>query len=55
MMKDFSNTQKRVAFFQKQLEKAMPAVRQQIKVYESHVKTGTTNKSPLVAPQFKHA
>lgn len=54
-MKDFSNTEKRVAFFQKQLEKSMPAVRQQIKVYESHVKLGTTNKSPLVAPQFKHA
>jgi hypothetical protein len=43
MMKDFSNTEKRVAFFKKQLEKAMPAVR-----------SGTTNKSPLVAPQFKH-
>jgi len=55
VMKNFSNTEKRVAFFQKQLEKAMPAVRQQIKVYESHVKLGTTNKSPQVAPQFNHA
>ena len=55
MMESFSNTEKRVVFFQKQLEKAMPAVRQQIKVYESHVKSGNTNKAPKVAPQFNNA
>lgn len=54
-MIDFSNSEVRVAFFLKQMKKAMPEVKRQIEVYEKALKNGTLIKNPKPAPQFNNA
>ena len=49
-----SHTDKRVAFYLKQMKKAMPKIKREIKVYQEAVKTGTVIQSPKPAPQFNH-
>ena len=53
-MKDISNTTERVKFALKQMEKAMPDVRQQVALYEKNVRLGKDQKKPCIAPQFKN-
>lgn len=53
-MKQPSATEKRIAAYLQQMQKAMPEVRKQIAVYEKALKNGTLIKSPKPAPQFKH-
>lgn len=43
-MTEFRSTQERVAFYLKQMEKAMPEIKRQIKVYEEAVKAGSRRK-----------
>jgi len=50
-MTEFRSTQERVAFYLKQMEKAMPEIKGQIKVYEEAVKAGSRRKSKHMAPQ----
>jgi len=33
-------------------QKEMPRIRKEIKLYESHLKSGKLNTSPKIAPQF---
>ncbi len=54
-MKESSTIDKQIAHLLKQMEKAMPEVRRQVEVYEKNLKAGNINKSPQIAPQFKHA
>jgi hypothetical protein len=35
-------------------EKAMPAIKQQIAIYEKNLALGKNQKKPTVAPQFKN-
>lgn len=53
-MKDISNTAERVKFALKQMEKAMPIVKQQVAVYEKNIALGKDQKKPIIAPQFKN-
>lgn len=53
-MKDISNTSERVQFALKQMEKAMPNVRQQVALYEQNIRLGKDQKKPVTAPQFKN-
>jgi LPS sulfotransferase NodH len=41
-MIQFSSTEERIAYFLKRMEKAMPEIEKQIKVYEAAVKSGKT-------------
>jgi hypothetical protein len=49
-MTEFSSTEERIAFYLKQMEKAMPEIRRQIKVYEEAVNSGKRNTKPTVVP-----
>jgi hypothetical protein len=53
-MKDITNTTERIQFALKQMEKAMPAVKIQVAVYERNIKLGKNQKKPPIAPQFKN-
>jgi hypothetical protein len=53
-MKDISNTKERIQFALKQMEKAMPVVRQQVAIYEKNLRLGKNQKNPTIAPQFKN-
>ena len=45
----FSSTEERVAYYLKRLEKAMPEIKKQIKVYEDAIKYGKTkNKAAII-------
>lgn len=46
-MTEFRSTQERVAFYLKQMEKAMPEIKRHIKVYEEAVKAGSRRKSKV--------
>lgn len=43
-MTEFQSTQERIAFNLKQMEKALPEIKRQIKVYEQAIKSGKQNK-----------
>jgi hypothetical protein len=49
-MTEFQSTQERITFYLKQMEKAMPEIRRQIKVYEEAVKSGKRNTKPTIVP-----
>lgn len=53
-MKDITNTSERVQFALKQMEKAMPNVKQQVALYEKNIRLGKDQKNPSIAPQFKN-
>lgn len=53
-MKDISNTNERIKFVLEQMEKAMPAVKKQVAVYEKNLALGKNQKRPVIAPQFKN-
>ena len=53
-MKDITNTSERVQFALKQMEKAMPNVKQQVALYEKNIRLGKDQKTPSIAPQFKN-
>ncbi|MCX8483696.1 MAG: hypothetical protein ORO02_00610 [Bacteroidia bacterium] len=46
-MTHFSSTEERIAYYLKRMEKAMPEIQKQIKVYENAIKSGKT-KSPKI-------
>lgn len=46
-MTDFKSTEERIAFYLKQMKKAMPEIRMQIKVYEDAIKSGKLNKQSI--------
>lgn len=46
-MTEFSSTEERIAFYLKQMEKAMPEIRRQIKVYEEAIKSGKRRKNKI--------
>jgi hypothetical protein len=46
-MTDFKNTEERISFYLKQMEKAMPEIKRQIKVYEEAVKSGKKRKNKI--------
>lgn len=54
-MKDISNTTERVQFALKQMEKAMPAIRKQVAIYEENVRLGKTKKNPTAIPQANNS
>ncbi|MEN9345511.1 MAG: hypothetical protein RLZZ60_980 [Bacteroidota bacterium] len=47
-MTEFSSTKERIAYYLNQMEKAMPEIQRQIKVYESAVKSGNLKKSKII-------
>ena len=47
-MKKASNTEKRVAHILERMQKAMPEIKRQIKVYEKSITSGHQIKSPKV-------
>ena len=49
-MTEFSSTEERIAFYLKQMEKAMPEIRRQIKVYEEAIKSGKRNTKSNIVP-----
>nr|WP_315197982.1 hypothetical protein [uncultured Flavobacterium sp.] len=53
-MKDISNTKERIQFALKQMEKAMPVVKEQVAVYEKKMASGKNQIKPTIAPQFKN-
>lgn len=53
IIKDISNTSKRVAFALKQMKKVMPLVKVRVAVYEKNMQIGKTQKKTSIAPQFK--
>jgi hypothetical protein len=46
-MTNFSSTQERIAYYLKRMEKAMPEIKKQIKVYEAAVKSGKTRNETV--------
>lgn len=46
-MTHFSSTEERIAYYLKRMEKAMPEIQKQIKVYEAAVKSGKTKSSTV--------
>ena len=46
-MTEFQSTQERIAFYLKQMEKAMPEIKRQIKVYEEAIKSGKRRKNKI--------
>ncbi len=46
-MTEFSSTEERVAYYLKQMDKAMPEIKRQIKVYEEAVKSSKRKKSEI--------
>jgi hypothetical protein len=44
-MTEFQSTQERITFYLKQMEKAMPEIKRQIKVYEEAIKSGKRRKN----------
>lgn len=50
-MTDFKSTEERIAFYLKQMKKAMPEIRRQTKVYEEAIKSGKSNKQSTTPSQ----
>ena len=46
-MNHLSSTEERIAFYLKQMEKAMPEIKRQIKVYEDAIKSGKRRKNKI--------
>lgn len=46
-MKDISNTNKRIQFALKQMEKVMPLVKQQVAIYEKNIHLGKDQKKTI--------
>ena len=46
-MTQFSSTEERIAYYLKQMEKAMPEIKEQIKVYEAAVISGKTRNKTV--------
>lgn len=49
-MTEFQNTEVRITFYLKQMEKAMPEIQRQIKVYEEAIKSGKRRKNKIEIP-----
>lgn len=53
-MKRSVSIEEQIKFFLAQMEKAMPEVRRQVKVYEKRLKDGKLKRTPAIPSQFKH-